>query len=179
MGEAKSTTLQAKRREEKEKKEERFFSPENFRGAKRNERKKRRTCKKIVVAGGGEDASRAQRHNTNFICAGSPIIFNSWGERSTPEYLLPKRGFVTCTRVVSAKRALGDKSSVSPKVAATYSPTTQCSTIGDAVSLPCAFSVPLLSALSPAPARRRRAHRRPPRASDALREGYGPLAHGT
>ena len=62
MGEAKSTTLQAKRREEKEKKEERFFSPENFRGAKRNERKKRRTCKKIVVAGGGEDASRAQRH---------------------------------------------------------------------------------------------------------------------
>ena len=59
MGEAKSTTLQAKRREEKEKKEERFFSPENFRGAKRNERKKRRTCEKIVVAGGGEDASRA------------------------------------------------------------------------------------------------------------------------
>ena len=29
------------------------------------------------------------------------------------------------------------------------------------------------SPLSPAPARRRRAHRRPPRASDALREGYG------
>ena len=26
------------------------------------------------------------------------------------------------------------------KVAATYSPTTQCSTIGDAVSLPCALS---------------------------------------
>ena len=69
-------------------------------------------------------------------------------------------------------------------MAATYSPTTQCSTIGDAVSLPCALSLlpsplsaPLLSALSPAPApspaRRRRAHRRPPRASDALREGYG------
>ena len=34
------------------------------------------------------------------------------------------------------------------KVAATSSPTTQCSTIGDAVSLPCAFSAPLLSALS-------------------------------
>ena len=69
------------------------------------------------------------------------------------------------------------------KVAATYSPTTQCSTIGDAVSLPCALSAaraplrlpplpaPPLSALSPA--RRRRAHRRPPRASDALREGFG------
>ena len=61
------------------------------------------------------------------------------------------------------------------KVAATYSPTTQCSTIGDAFSLPCALAPlrclpPLLatqlSALSPA--RRRRAHRRPPRASDAL-----------
>ena len=34
-------------------------------------------------------------------------------------------------------------------------------------------AAPLRSALSPAPARRRRAHRRPPRASDALREGYG------
>ena len=35
------------------------------------------------------------------------------------------------------------------KVAATYSPTTQCSTIGDAVSLPCALSAaraPLRSA---------------------------------
>ena len=61
------------------------------------------------------------------------------------------------------------------KVAATYSPTTQCSTIGDAFSLPCALAPlrclpPLLatqlSALSPA--RRRRAHRRPPRASDAF-----------
>ena len=64
------------------------------------------------------------------------------------------------------------------KVAATYSPTTQCSTIGDAVSLCCPrpsplrclppLPAPLLSALSPAPARRRRAHRRPPRASDAF-----------
>ena len=56
--------------------------------------------------------------------------------------------------------------------------TPQCSTIGDAVSLPCALSAalaplrcllplpaPPLSALSPAPARRRRAHRRPPRAT--------------
>ena len=59
------------------------------------------------------------------------------------------------------------------KVAATIP---QCSTIGDAVSLPCALSLccPRLSALSrcsplsPAPARRRRAHRRPPRASDAF-----------
>ena len=37
------------------------------------------------------------------------------------------------------------------KVAATYSPTTQCSTIGDAVSLPCALSAaraPLRSAVS-------------------------------
>ena len=59
----------------------------------------------------------------------------------------------------------------------------QCSTIGDAVSLCCPrpsplrclppLPAPLLSALSPAPARRRRAHRRPPRASDALRERYG------
>ena len=54
------------------------------------------------------------------------------------------------------------------KMAATYSPTTR-STIGDAVSLCC----PRPSPLSAAPARRRRAHRRPPRASDALREGYG------
>ena len=37
--------------------------------------------------------------------------------------------------------------------------------------LPSPLSAPQLSALSPA--RRRRAHRRPPRASDALREGYG------
>ena len=35
------------------------------------------------------------------------------------------------------------------KVAATYSPTTQCSTIGDAVSLPCALSA--ARALSRAP----------------------------
>ena len=50
------------------------------------------------------------------------------------------------------------------KVAATYSPTTQCSTIGDAVSLPCALSAalaPLRSAVSPAPARRRRAQPTP------------------
>ena len=43
-----------------------------------------------------------------------------------------------------------------PKVAATYSPTTQCSTIGDAVSLPSPLSAPLLSALSRARARPRR-----------------------
>ena len=82
------------------------------------------------------------------------------------------------------KEPSGNKSSVSPKVAATSSPTTQCSTIGDAVSLPLSLSAlcprpsplrclpplpaPLLSVLSPAPARRRRAHRRPPRASDAF-----------
>ena len=48
------------------------------------------------------------------------------------------------------KEPSGNKSSVSPKVAATSSPTTQCSTIGDAVSLCC----PRLSApLSPASAR--------------------------
>ena len=33
---------------------------------------------------------------------GDPANFNLWGERSTPEYLLPERGFDTCTRVVSA-----------------------------------------------------------------------------
>ena len=33
---------------------------------------------------------------------GDPANFNLWGERSTPEYLLPKRGFDTCARVVSA-----------------------------------------------------------------------------
>ena len=48
------------------------------------------------------------------------------------------------------KEPSGNKSSVSPKVAATSSPTTQCSTIGDAVSRCC----PRLSApLSPASAR--------------------------
>ena len=46
------------------------------------------------------------------------------------------------------------------------------------LSLAAALASPLrclppLPALSPAPARRRRAHRRPPRASEALREGYG------
>ena len=56
--------------------------------------------------------------------------------------------------------------------------TPQRSTIGDAVSLPCALSLlpsPLSAPLSPASARsalslarRRRAHRRPPRASDAF-----------
>ena len=48
------------------------------------------------------------------------------------------------------KEPSGNKSSGAPKVAATYSPTTQCSTIGDAVSRCC----PRLSApLSPASAR--------------------------
>ena len=51
-------------------------------------------------------------------------------------------------------------------MAATYSPTTQCSTIGDAVSLSAvsrlsALPAPLLSALSLAPARRRRAQPTP------------------
>ena len=50
------------------------------------------------------------------------------------------------------------------KVAATYSPTTQCSTIGDAVSRCC----PLRSALS-----RLCPLRSLSRASDAVREGYG------
>ena len=45
----------------------------------------------------------------------------------------------------------------------------QCSTIGDALS---ASFAPLRSLFAPS-ARRRRACRRPPRASDALREGYG------
>ena len=70
------------------------------------------------------------------------------------------------------KRARGFLLELS-KVAATYSPTTQCSTIGDAVSLLPSPSPLRYSPLSPAPARRRRAHRRPPRASDALREGFG------
>ena len=64
------------------------------------------------------------------------------------------------------------------KVAATSSPTTQCSTIGDAVSLPCALAplrclpplpAPLLSALSPAPARRRRAQPTPSATADTAR----------
>ncbi len=86
------------------------------------------------------------------------------------------------------KEPSGNKSSVSPKVAATYSPTTQCSTIGDAelndpvpsplsalspasarsaVSRLCPLrslqplSAQLFSALSPAPARRRRAQPTP------------------
>ena len=66
------------------------------------------------------------------------------------------------------KEPSGNKSSGAPKVAATYSPTTQCSTIGDAELndpvlslLPSPLSAPLLSALSPAPARRRRAQPTP------------------
>ncbi len=34
---------------------------------------------------------------------GPQNIFNFWGERSTPKYLLPERGLGTRTRVVSAK----------------------------------------------------------------------------
>ena len=55
------------------------------------------------------------------------------------------------------------------KVAATYSPTTQCSTIGDAV---CGR----LCRLSPAPLLSPRGYAAPlcpPRASDALREWFG------
>ena len=37
----------------------------------------------------------------------------------------------------------------------------------------CPRPSPLSAAPAPSPARRRRAHRRPPRASDALREGFG------
>ena len=48
-------------------------------------------------------------------------------------------------------------------MAATYSPTTQCSTIGDAVSRCCPrpSAAPLSAPLSPAPARRRRAQPTP------------------
>ena len=73
------------------------------------------------------------------------------------------------------KEPSGNKSSVSPKVAATSSPTIYRSAVPSAMlslSAALALSAPLLSALSPAPApspaRRRRAHRRPPRASDAF-----------
>ena len=72
------------------------------------------------------------------------------------------------------KEPSGNKSSVSPKVAATYSPTIFRSAVPSAMlSLAAALASPLrclppLPALSPAPARRRRAHRRPPRASDAF-----------
>ena len=63
---------------------------------------------------------------------GPQNIFNFWGERSISEYLLPKRGFVTCTRIMPA--------TVSPKlmpeslkVAATSSPQMHFrSPIGDA-----------------------------------------------
>ena len=54
----------------------------------------------------------ATNHMEGFLCFcifvsrfapnGDPANFNLWGERSTPEYLLPKRGFDTRTRVVSA-----------------------------------------------------------------------------
>ena len=86
------------------------------------------------------------------------------------------------------KEPSGNKSSVSPKVADTSSPTIFRSAVPSAMlslsaalaplrsaalrSLPrpsaAPLSAPPLSALSPAPARRRRAHRRPPRASDAF-----------
>ena len=75
------------------------------------------------------------------------------------------------------KRARGFLLELS-KVAATYSPTTQCSTIGDAVSLPCALSAaraPLRSALSRARAPQARTahtpHRPPPQTPRA------PLKH--
>ena len=62
------------------------------------------------------------------------------------------------------------------KVAATYSPTIFRSAVPSAMLSLCpvlSLCCPRPSPLSAAPARRRRAHRRPPRASDALREGYG------
>ena len=37
---------------------------------------------------------------------GPPIIFNSWGERSCPEYLLLKRGFGTRTRRLPARKSI-------------------------------------------------------------------------
>ena len=36
---------------------------------------------------------------------GPPRIFNPWGERSSPEYLLLKRSFGTYTRGVPAKKS--------------------------------------------------------------------------
>ncbi|MBR0065837.1 MAG: hypothetical protein IJQ06_09635 [Paludibacteraceae bacterium] len=86
------------------------------------------------------------------------------------------------------KEPSGNKSSVSPKVAATSSPTTQCSTIGDAelndpvslcaLSLPCALAplrcLPPLPALSPA--RRRRAQPTPSATADTARASEAGLA---
>ena len=43
---------------------------------------------------------------------GSPRIFNPWGERSTPEYLLPKPRFGTRIRVVPATVGGKKKSSL-------------------------------------------------------------------
>ncbi|MBQ8939833.1 MAG: hypothetical protein IJ047_06370 [Paludibacteraceae bacterium] len=61
------------------------------------------------------------------------------------------------------ERSSKDESKRLLKVAATYSPTTQCSTIGDAVSRCCPrpSAAPLSAPLSPAPARRRRAQPTP------------------
>ena len=61
------------------------------------------------------------------------------------------------------ERSPKDESKRLLKVAATYSPTTQCSTIGDAVSRCCPrpSASPLSAPLSPAPARRRRAQPTP------------------
>ena len=38
--------------------------------------------------------------------SGPPIIFNSWGKRSCPEYLLPERGFGTRMRGLPARVVL-------------------------------------------------------------------------
>ena len=39
----------------------------------------------------------------SFFYNGAPANFNLWGERRTSEYLLLKRGFGTCMRIVTAK----------------------------------------------------------------------------
>ena len=112
---------------------------------------------------------------------GAPNNFQFLGRAEHTRVLTAKTRFCHTYEGSVREREPGDFSSISPKVAATSSPTTQCSTIGDAVSLsapslcpvPSPLSAPLSPAPAPSPARRRRAHRRPPRASDALREGYG------
>ena len=75
------------------------------------------------------------------------------------------------------KEPSGNKSSVSPKVAATSSPTISRSAVPSAMLslcplsslLPSPLSAPPLSALSPAPARRRRAQPTPSATADTAR----------
>ena len=123
---------------------------------------------------------------------GAPNNFQFLGRAEHTRVLTAKTRFCHTYEGSVREREPADFSSISPKVAATYSPTIYRSAVPSAMlslsalcprpsPLRCLppLPAPLLSALSPAPARRRRAHRRPPRASDAFFSTQRPpLTHG-